>query len=88
MTDEPILPERRHSVRFRAAKPATILAGHDSVPCLMRDFSAGGARLRLEDPGIVPEDFLLQIGHADPRPCRIVWRAQHQLGIAFVQRAG
>ena len=45
-------------------------------------------RLRLEDPGIVPEDFLLQIGHADPRPCRIVWRAQHQLGIAFVQRAG
>ncbi len=83
MTDDPMLPERRRSVRFHAAKPATILAGQDSLPCLMRDLSEGGARLRLEDPGQVPEDFMLQIGHAKPRACRIVWRAQHQLGVAF-----
>ena len=87
MTEESVLPERRRSVRFRAAKPTTILVGRDSLPCLMRDFSAGGARLRLENPGIVPDYFELRIGHANPRPCRIVWRAQHQLGIAFVDRA-
>lgn len=83
MIDEPIMPERRRSVRFRAAKPATILAGTKTIRCFLRDLSQGGARVKLEAGVEVPDAFLLQIGHARPRPAHIVWRGDRQLGIAF-----
>jgi hypothetical protein len=87
MTEEPILPERRKQFRHRAMKPAMIVFdnGKTRVPCLVRDLTDAGARLKVEPDVTVPEAFELEIGHGggSPRRAHVVWTAERQLGVAF-----
>lgn len=49
------------------------------------DFSEAGARLALDEVENIPERFtllLVSYGHTS-RPCRVVWRAGHQMGVKF-----
>ena len=85
MTDDPILPERRRSVRHYAMKAATIILddGQGTLPCFVRETSTTGARLKV-GPGVdVPDGFQLQIGNKPPRACHVVWKGDRQLGVAF-----
>jgi hypothetical protein len=85
MTDDAIFPERRKSVRRRTLKAATIVVGNGEpdISCFVRDISETGVRIKLSDSLAVPDDFVIRIGHDAPRPCRIVWRGEGQLGVAF-----
>jgi hypothetical protein len=85
MTDDAIFPERRRSVRRRALKAATIVVGHGEpdIACFVRDISDTGVRIKLGDGVAVPDDFVIRIGNDAPRPCRIVWRGEGQLGVTF-----
>lgn len=76
--------ERRRSPRRHAMKPATILlAGGQRLPCLVRDISEHGVRLKIDNSDEIPEHFLLQIGREEPRSCRTVWTGDRQMGVAF-----
>lgn len=85
MTEEPILPERRKQFRHGAMKPATIVFdnGRTRMPCLVRDLTDAGARLKIGPELDVPESFELEIGHGAPRRTHVVWKAERQLGVAF-----
>ncbi len=84
LTDEASFADRRRSPRRRAMKPATILLeGGLRLPCMVRDISEHGVRLKIDNSSEIPETFLLQIGRDAPRPCRTVWTGDRQMGVAF-----
>jgi len=57
--------------------------GRSTRPCIIRNVSETGAKLELAKVAGVPETFdLLVPGHA-PQPCRVVWRALKEMGIAY-----
>jgi hypothetical protein len=61
--------------------------GATIAPCMMVDVSAGGARLRLDEPVSVPNEFILQLSKFDPRlirRCLIAWRDEMQMGVRFL----
>jgi hypothetical protein len=78
--------ERRRTPRPSALMKALILAAgqQPSAPCLMRDVSAGGAKLEVDNAGDIPSAFWLRI-EGDPglRSCAVMWREAGRLGISF-----
>jgi PilZ domain len=67
---------------------AKILADKKGPPrlCLISDIAEGGARLVLENDGAPPDRFVLLLGaHGEARrQCRIVWRKELTVGVAFI----
>lgn len=78
---------RRKSVRRAIGYGATILAsdGSWSRKCRIIDISQSGAKLGLDQPADLPQDFLLALSQrARPtRRCRVVWTANDQVGVQF-----
>jgi hypothetical protein len=85
-----VIDQRRNS-RFSLAyladpTPAKIAAGGRTteVDCTIENISIRGARLCIADPATVPDEFVLvfEAGRAR-RPCRVAWRADTTIGVAF-----
>jgi hypothetical protein len=59
--------------------------GESARICMLSDVSDTGARLTLESPESVPDDFMMRLSHdgKTTRECHVVWRSGHQLGIQF-----
>ena len=52
--------------------------------CTLHDISEGGACLRVDHASDLPEDFHLVLdGMAYGKNCRVVWRKQDNIGVAF-----
>ena len=53
--------------------------------CALSDISDTGARLRVEDPDKLPDTFMLILSRngAPKRSCKVVWRKDGELGVAF-----
>lgn len=79
--------ERRSVGRTRLLKHAKILANRTTIPCTIVDLTNRGARIRLADARDVPNRFELYFGnrHAH-RACRVTWRTENLLGVAFERR--
>lgn len=77
----------RGTARSRVLKSGTIAFGgrQSTLPCTVRDISATGARLRTENPLIVPDTFELLIDldglEAD---CKVIWRRNAEVGVKFI----
>jgi hypothetical protein len=53
--------------------------------CHTRDVSDAGARLELATPDQVPNEFILTLANGTQRAhCKVIWRNQYQVGVAFV----
>jgi len=54
--------------------------------CLMADFSATGARLKVEAPDALPDQFILLLLHDGKlrRQCSVAWRSNNTVGVRFV----
>jgi hypothetical protein len=79
--------EHRAATRRRIFKSGTIKFGEkavSSVPCAIRNLSDTGACLDLKSPLWFPNEFTL-IVETDgvSKPCRLVWRKDRRIGIAF-----
>ena len=77
--------ETRIAPRYRVIKSAKIECGGIKTPCVVRDLSTTGAALEISEYGrkipasfnlLVPEDGLTL-------PCRVVWRREFRIGVAF-----
>ena len=79
------MTERRASPRKSVLLPGTIESkGGGSTPCLVRDVSISGASLEVANPTDVPDFVTLVVAAAEMRVrCRVVWRGETQLGLAF-----
>ena len=81
--------ERRKHPRRAVRQPVTIVQKDGAIiaPCTMLDVSAGGARLKLDAPTSVPNEFILQLSEFGPRlirRCLIAWRDERQMGVRFL----
>jgi hypothetical protein len=77
--------ERRSTPRQRTLKGGKIVfnAGRSVISCTVRSLSPAGARLTVASVVGIPDAFELQVMAEKPRPCRVVWRAAAELGVAF-----
>src|SRR5713226_1771191 len=78
--------ERRKNFRVEWNSPAKIYdcKGHFALPCIVGNFSNGGARIAGVEPGTVPDEFILRISpHGRAHRCRVAWRSTDSLGVEF-----
>jgi PilZ domain len=83
----PMRTNQRKAPRKSVNYPAWIAAdGGKKLGCLLSDISESGARIRYEQPETLPDNFVLLLGAGDNAPrrvCRVVWRADAQVGVQF-----
>jgi hypothetical protein len=72
----------RHAMRYTAwiAQPGKELLG-----CALADISATGARLLVEDPDNLPDEFVLYLSSrgSPRRKCKVAWRDKTHVGVKF-----
>ena len=81
-----LVQEKRRETRNRTYLGGQIVFNHRecSSDCLVRDLSAGGARLEFANTVGLPGVFDLTIRHkGDSRRATLVWRTESALGVVF-----
>jgi hypothetical protein len=78
--------ERRRSFRVEWNSPAIIRdpQRHLDRPCILSNFSNGGAQITGVRAATIPDEFSLQITRYDIRKCRALWRTENTLGVEFI----
>ncbi len=76
--------ERRAIPRKPVLMSGAIQFAACTINCLVHDMSISGAALEISDPPSVPDRFNL-VFKADGTqiPCRVVWRQEERIGVAF-----
>ena len=81
-------PENRRSTRRIVHHGARIMRTDGSVLgiCIMADLSATGARLQVQQPAALPDEFVLLLSHTGQlsRKCSVAWRAETEVGVEFI----
>jgi PilZ domain len=77
--------ERRKNFRVEWNSPGKIEAqGRTVCSCIVSNLSNGGANISHVESALIPDFFILHVlGLDKPRQCRIMWRADEELGIRF-----
>jgi len=76
--------EQRISPRRRILKAGAITFAGSEIACTVRNLSEAGAALDVVTPLFIPDRFTLVVSSEQlKRPCRIVWRREKRIGIAF-----
>jgi hypothetical protein len=79
--------EPRHAARRRMLKAGVIAYNNRfcTLPCMVRDVSATGARLRVDTSVSAPDTFDLIIeSDGLEASCEVVWRKANELGVRFI----
>jgi hypothetical protein len=74
--------DQRSAARRRVLKAGTIEFSGGALSCSVRDRSDIGAMLVVPSPIGIPDHFLLAT-NGSRIPCRVIWRSEKQIGIAF-----
>lgn len=78
------MDEHRIASRRRMLKAGTIEFGGGGIDCTVRNLSKTGAALEVATPLFIPDRFTLFVPTERlKRPCRIVWRKEKRIGVAF-----
>jgi len=81
------MDEQRTERRHRVLKSGRISVGSKApkIDCTVRDLSDTGARLIVPSSTFgIPAEFLLAIGEAAARPCRVVRRTMSEIAVEFI----
>lgn len=80
MKDQRKTPRRQMRYSAWLAFDGDVLCG-----CALHDVSETGARIDVDNSKTIPDRFtLLLSGNGAPqRPCRVIWRQPHQIGVTF-----
>jgi hypothetical protein len=74
----------RIAPRRRVLKAGSIQFGGGSIDCIVRNLSETGAALEVVTPLFIPDRFTLVVQTEQlKRSCRIIWRKQKRIGVAF-----
>ena len=80
--------DNRRNDRRRTYKGGRIFfnQARSVIDCTVKNFSQGGALLFVESAIGIPSEFNLVISPDNvSRACRVVWKSQTQIGVAFVE---
>ena len=80
--------ERRKSFRVEWNSPAMIYDGKSARPCIVSNFSNGGAKITGVRAATIPDEFAMRITSHDTRmrKCRVLWRSDDTLRVEFTDR--
>jgi hypothetical protein len=82
--------ERRRNFRVEWNSAGKIEAqGRTICSCIVSNFSNGGANISQVQTALIPDFFILYVlGFDKPRQCRVMWRADEELGVRFTDTPG
>jgi PilZ domain len=80
------MDENRMAIRRRVLKSAMIEFDFGAYSCVVRNFSEAGAALDVPYALAIPHEFKLIMGSDQvSRDCRVIWRKDNRIGVAFEQ---
>ena len=78
------MDENRKAIRRRVLKGATIEFGSSAFSCAVRNLSETGAALDVPSSVGIPREFQLVIQDNQlTHRCRVIWREEKRIGVAF-----
>jgi PilZ domain len=78
------MEEKRKHPRTEINEPAYISSGGSVMSCVVRNLSAEGAAIDIENPAFVPPRFRLVLANdSSVHECRIAWIQQKRIGVTF-----
>jgi PilZ domain len=78
------MEEKRKHPRTEINEPAYISFGGSVMSCVIRNISAEGAAIDIENPAFVPPHFRLVLAsNSSVHECRIAWIQQKRIGVTF-----
>lgn len=76
----------RRYIRDEADEPAFISGNGNSISCVVRNISPGGAAIDVPDAAEVPSKFrLMTQSDRQTYDCRVVWIKLNRIGVTFEQ---
>jgi hypothetical protein len=81
------MEEKRKHPRTEIDEPAYVSSGGSVMSCTVRNISAEGAAIDVENPAFVPSSFrLVMANNSSVRECRVAWIQRNRIGLSFVDR--
>ena len=79
------MDEKRKHPRTEIDEPAYVSSGGSVMSCTVRNISAEGAAIDVENPAFVPQHFrLVMANNSSVRECRVAWIQRNRIGLSFV----
>ncbi|MES2196506.1 MAG: PilZ domain-containing protein [Pseudomonadota bacterium] len=80
------MEEKRKHPRTEVNEPAYVSSGGSVMSCMLRNVSAEGAAIDIENPAFVPPRFRLVMANgASVRECQVAWIQRNRIGLTFVE---
>ncbi len=80
------MEEKRKHPRTEIDEPAYVSSGGSVMSCVVRNISADGAAIEVENPAFVPAQFrLVMARNSSVRECRVIWIQRNRIGLSFVE---
>jgi hypothetical protein len=80
--------DERNLKRTRVVRSAKIITAHYAhmIDCTILDLTNRGAAVDIAGAFVLPDSFLLTLDRGRTlRTCRVIWRRNERLGVAFEQ---
>ena len=79
------MEEKRKYPRTEIEETAYVSSGGSVMSCVVRNVSAAGAAIDVDNPAFVPPRFrLVMAKDSSVRDCRVIWIQKNRIGLAFV----
>jgi hypothetical protein len=79
------MEERRKYPRTEINQPAYVSSGGSVMSCVVRNISAEGAAIDVENAAFVPPQFrLVMANDSSVHECNVAWIQQNRIGVIFV----
>ena len=80
------MEEKRKYPRTEIDEAAYVSSGGSVMSCTVRNISAEGAAIDVENPAFVPARFrLVMASDSSVRECRVAWIQRNRIGLTFVE---
>jgi hypothetical protein len=80
------MEEKRKHPRTEINEPAYVSSGGSVMSCIVRNISAEGAAIDVENPAFVPPHFrLVMASDSSVRECSIAWIQKNRIGVCFAE---
>ena len=80
------MEEKRKHPRTEVNEPAYVSSGGSVMICTVRNVSAEGAAIDIENPAFVPARFRLVMANGTSvRECQVAWIQRNRIGLTFVE---
>jgi hypothetical protein len=81
------MEEKRKHPRTDVNEPAYVSAGGSVMSCMVRNISAEGAAIDIDNAAFVPPQFrLVMANNSRVHECRIAWIQKNRIGLSFISQ--